>query len=248
MLELWQIILLGILGILVGWINILAGGGSVFSLPVMIFMGIPAPIANGTNRPGILIQNVAATYQFYRSGYSDLRLSFSLSLVACVGALFGALIGVQLEGVWFNRVLAMTMIVMGIVMAMEGKTLPVPDHQKPKNKLAGHALMLVAGVWGGFIQIGIGFILMFALHQVMGLNMLMTNVHKVFIVMMISIVSLVVFSTQVEIYWWAALSMAIGNAIGGILGAKTTIKKGDQWIKRVVYITLVAFVIKLLWF
>ena len=97
-MELWQLALLTLLGIGSGWLNVMAGGGSLLTVPVMLFLGIPGPVANGTNRISIIAQNIVAVGSFFSKGFSDFRLSASLSVFACIGAFFGANVGVRLEG------------------------------------------------------------------------------------------------------------------------------------------------------
>lgn len=248
-MEYGQILLLMIVGIFAGWLNVMAGGGSLLTVPVMLFMDIPAPVANGTNRIAILAQNITAVYAFFRKGFSDIKLSLSLSMTATVGAVGGALLGVKLEGVWFNRILAAVMIVVIILMASGKKISQDFTHrQKPKNILLGHIFMIGAGFWGGLIQIGVGFILMPILHKVMGLDLVRVNMYKVFIVLSYTIVALFIFASQLQLMWWAGLGLALGNSIGGWYGAHTTIHKGEKWIKRVLYIALSCFIIKLLFF
>ena len=249
-MEVWQIILLAVLGVGAGWLNVMAGGGSLLTVPVMVFMGIPGPVANGTNRIGILLQNISAVTAFRKKGYSDFKLSLSLAAVACVGASAGAMIGTRLEGEWFNRVLALVMIGVIIIMATDKKRPPVEngDEGKPRNLALGHVLMLVAGLWGGFIQIGVGFVLMPILHRVMGLDLVRVNMHKVFIVLAYTLIALTVFASQVEILWSAGLALALGTMTGGWLGAHMTISHGEVWIRRVLYLALTAMIIKLLIF
>jgi uncharacterized membrane protein YfcA len=249
-MEVWQIILLAVLGVGAGWLNVMAGGGSLLTVPVMVFMGIPGPVANGTNRIGILLQYLSAMTAFRRKGYSDFKLSLSLAAVACVGASAGAMIGTRLEGEWFNRVLALVMIGVIIIMATDKKRPPGEngDQGKPRNLALGHTLMLAAGLWGGFIQIGVGFVPMPILHRVMGLDLVRVNMHKVFIVLAYTLVALTVFASQVEILWSAGLALALGTMTGGWLGAHMTTSHGEVWIRRVLYPALTAMIIKLLIF
>jgi uncharacterized membrane protein YfcA len=248
-MEPWQILLLTLTGIVAGWLNVMAGGGSLLTIPVMLFMGIPAPVANGTNRIAILLQNIIAVGTFFRRGFAQFRLSLSLAGAASIGALAGANVGIHLEGVWFNRMLALVMIGVMLIMWTGGIH---PDKNtgsdQAKNLVAGHILMVGAGFWGGMIQVGVGFILMPILHRVLGLNLVLTNVHKVFVIMVYTVIALLVFAVQIELLWWVGLGLAVGNAIGGWLGAKSTITHGEVWIKRVMYIALTAFIIKLLFF
>ncbi|RMD88102.1 MAG: sulfite exporter TauE/SafE family protein, partial [Alphaproteobacteria bacterium] len=85
-MESWHIPVLMLVGIATGWLNVVAGGGSLLSVPAMLFLGLPGPVANGTNRIAILMQNITAVTTFRRRGFSDFRLSLSLSVAAIVGA------------------------------------------------------------------------------------------------------------------------------------------------------------------
>jgi len=250
-MEYWQILLLIIIGIFAGWINVMAGGGSLLTVPAMIFMDIPAPVANGTNRIAILAQNIVAVYAFFRNGFHDFKLSLTLSLAASFGALWGAWLGVFLHGVWFNRLLAVVMIGVIILMATEKKSahqVTSAKQSQPKNIIAGHILMIVAGFWGGMIQVGVGFILMPILHKVMGFDLVRVNMYKVTIILSFTIIALIIFSSQLELMWWAGLGLGLGNSIGGWYGVHSTIHKGEVWIKIVLYTVLSCFIFKLLFF
>ena len=250
-MEVWQVLLLAGVGVAAGWMNVMAGGGSMLSVPVMLFLGIPGPVANGTNRIAILAQNIVAVTTFFRQGHADFRLSLSLALAAVPGAILGAMIGVHLDGPWFERTLAVIMIIVMILMwARPAKS----DAQTGVRELTrsrlvwGHICMVGAGLWGGFIQIGVGFILMPILYRVLGLDLVRVNMHKVFIVLVYTVVALVVFASQLQLLWLVGLSLAAGNAIGGWLGARTTTLKGETGVRIVLYGVLVVFIAKLLLF
>lgn len=246
--ELWKIGLLFAAGVVSGWINVLAGGGSILSVPVMVFLGLPGPVANGTNRIGIIAQNAFAVWGFFRKGLSDFRLSASLAACAAVGAFFGAMLGVRLDGVWFERTLAIIMLaVVAVTMTGAGQK-ELKNEGEARNLALGHVLMAGAGFWGGFIQIGVGFILMPILNRVMGLDLVRTNMHKVFIALSFSLVALAVFASQVEIEWALGVALAAGFAVGGWLGANANVAGGEALIKRVFYVAVAAMVIKLLFF
>lgn len=248
-MELSQILILTLAGTIAGWLNVMAGGGSLLTVPIMLFMGIPGPVANGTNRIAIIAQNIAAVTTFKRRGYADFKLGLSLAAAASIGAYFGASVGVHLEGEWFDWTLAAIMIAVMILMATGHDRVTQTDIEaQPKNLLLGHLLMLGAGAWGGFIQIGVGFILMPILNRVIGLDLVRVNMHKVLIALVYSVVALWVFASQLELLWWTGVGLAVGNAIGGWLGAHTTIRHGEALIRWVLYVALTAFIIKLLAF
>jgi uncharacterized membrane protein YfcA len=247
-LELWQVALLMIVGTAAGFLNVMAGGGSLLTVPVMVFLGLPGPVANGTNRIAILAQNLTAIATFFRRGFQEFRLSLTLALCAVPGAAAGALLGVRLEGAWFNRALALIMIGVMLIMHFDkGKKAATEFHQPTRRQLLyGHGLMVGVGFWGGFIQLGIGFIIMPVLNRVMGLDLVRTNMHKVFIVATYTVVALGIFASQVEILWMVGLALAVGNSLGGYLGARFTISGGERMIRIVLNVVLVAFIIKLL--
>ena len=246
--EIWQIALLFVAGVVGGWINVLAGGGSLLTVPVMVFMGLPGPVANGTNRIGIIGQNISSVWTFFRRGYSDFRLSAGLAACASVGAVFGAQVGVELSGVWFERTLAVVMVVILLVMLTGFGQKAVETDGEPKNILLGHLLFVGVGFWGGFIQIGVGLIMLPILNRVMGIDLVRSNMHKVFVALVFSFVSLAVFASQVEIMWVLGLALAAGYAVGGRLGANTAVDRGERFIKVVFNIAILAIVAKLLFF
>ena len=245
--QLWQLALLTGVGVAAGIINVMAGGGSLMSIPVMIFLGVPGPVANGTNRISIIAQNIVAIRTFLRRGFADFRLSLSLAVAAIPGGILGAMVGVHLDGVWFDRVVAAVMV--GVLIYMQlpggkrtGESLPLT---RPRL-VAGHILMFFAGCWGGFIQIGVGFILMPILHRVLGLDLVRTNMHKVFIALSYNLVAIFIFAAAVTIHWQFGIALALGNAIGGYLGARFSVQGGERWIRRVFTLVLLVFVAKLL--
>ncbi len=247
-----QLLLLALAGVAAGWINVMAGGGSMISVPLMIFMGVPAPAANGTNRIAIFLQNIAAVWAFRRRGYFDIKLSLTLAGMATLGALGGAMIGVQLEGVWFNRVLALVMLGVMLLMATENKpsilapgSTTQPHVVTPRNLLLGHIAMVGAGFWGGFIHVGVGFILLPILQRLLGQDLVQANMHKVTIALVYTVVAFLVFAYQVEIFWQVGLSLALGTVIGGWLGAHSSVQGGEVWIRRVLFLAMSVFIVKL---
>ena len=246
-LELWQIVALVVAGTLGGFINVMAGGGSVITVPVMIFLGVPGPVANGTNRIAILAQNLTAITTFRRAGVTHFKLSLSLAACALPGALLGAWLGASLSGERFNQILAVVMLAVLVLMQTQRNQTSVASDQ-PKNLLAGHLLMVAAGFWGGFIQIGMGFILMPILNRVMGLDLVTTNVHKVCIVAVYTIGALAVFIFQSDILWLVGGILALGNSLGGFLGAKLTLSRGEQLIRHVLTVAILLMVARLLFF
>ena len=244
-----QILLLVPIGVVAGYLNVMAGGGSLLTVPALMFLGVPGHVANGTNRIAILAQNITAVSTFYRRGFHDFKLGLSLAACAIPGAILGAWLGVHLQGEWFNRFLAAVMLFVMLLMASNrkvGKTGSTPS--EPKNLLLGHVMMFGAGVYGGIIQIGVGFILMAILYRVMGIDLVRVNMYKVLIVLCYTIAALAVYASQLELFWLAGIALAVGNSIGGWLGARWSINKGEAAIRTVLNGVLIIVIVKLIFF
>ncbi len=249
-LALWDYVALILAGIVAGFINVMAGGGSIITVPIMMFLGVPGPIANGTNRLPIVVQNITACLTYLRHGVPKLGLILSLSLCAIPGAIAGALLGVSISVEAFNVVLAgvMGLVLILILTNAQSHEGEVTFKTSRNRLLAGHGLMVIAGFWGGFIQIGMGFILLPILHRVLGLNLVTANIHKVFIILFYTLSALLVFGNQLELLWWIGGVMALGNGVGGWLGARLTLFGGDPVIRTLLIIAITVMIVKLIWF
>lgn len=242
--ELWQLFLLAGVGVLSGFLNVMAGGGSLLALPVLIFMGLPGNVANGTNRVAIVAQNVSAFTSFFSKGYSELRTMLTLALCAVPGAAMGAYLGTQVSGELFNRILGGLMIVLLILMSRKQRDVAVIE--KPRRLVLGHFLMVAVGFYGGFIQAGVGFILMAVLYRVVGLDLVRVNAYKVFIIGIYTLVALAIFADKGQVLWLAGASLAVGTTIGGWIGAHFTVKRGERLIRVILNVVLIVMAVRLL--
>lgn len=243
--DLESILILFLVGTVAGVINVMAGGGSSLTLPALIFMGLDGTVANGTNRIAILIQNIFAVYSFKQEKFSKFKLSLKMSLFTLPGALIGAIVASKIEGALFEKILGIVMI--GIIV-----TMVIP--QKRKNYVEEiskipwivYLAMFGIGFYGGFIQVGIGFLLMAALHYLLKENLVLVNVHKVFIVLILTIPAFLVFVLSDNVSWFHGLSLAAGNSFGAWWSAKLSVKKGEKVIKPVLVIAILIMSLKLI--
>lgn len=255
-MEIWQFALLVAVGIIAGIINVIAGGGSLLTLPTMILMGLPESVANGTNRIAIIAQNIVAVSTFRSRGFADFRQSITLAACTIPGAISGAWCGAMIRGEWFNRILAAIMIGIVILMAFKEKNRKRQDSSTPTARdrisprtrsVVGHLSMLVVGFYGGFIQAGVGFLIMAALNGVMQLDLVRVNMHKVFVVGFFTTAALAVFAVTGNVWWIPGIILAVGNSIGGWIGSHLTLSRGETFIRRFLFAALIVMAIKLLW-
>jgi uncharacterized membrane protein YfcA len=243
--EILAVIILFIVGAIAAFINVNAGGGSSLTLPALIFLGLDASVANGTNRVAIIFQNVSAVYSFKKEKYYELKNSLILSLLSLPGAIAGAVFAVRISDEAFEKVLGIIMILIIVTMLIPQKReKKVTDDFKIDWKLA--ISMIAIGFYGGFLQVGVGFIIMALLHNFLKLDLIRVNMHKVFIVFVFTIPALLVFILTDNVNWFYGLSLSAGNAFGGWWGAKLSVKKGEKLIRIVLIIAILIMAVKLL--
>ncbi len=241
-----QLILLFAIGIIAGFMNVMAGGGSTLTLPALIFLGLDSALANGTNRVAIIIQNIFAVYSFKREKYQKFKLSLKLSLFTLPGAVIGALVAVKMNDQTFQTILGIVMI--GIIISMIIPRKKIEYLQSDDKNISPwvYVSMLFIGFYGGFIQVGVGFIIMAALHYLMKINLVYVNMHKVFIILIYTIPAILIFIFTNNINWELGLTLAAGNAIGGWWAAKFSVKRGEGIIKIILIAAVFIMSLKLL--
>lgn len=244
------ILVLAMSGAVAGALNVIAGGGSFLTLPVMIFLGLPATVANGTNRVGILAQNMAAVWGFQRHRLIQRGWLAAAALPAVAGAALGTWAAIEIDDRAFRRLLALIMVVVSLWTLWD----PVGHrraHREPadpglRRRVTTTLLFFAIGVYGGFVQAGIGFLLL-AATTLLGLDLVRGNALKVLIVLIFTPLTLVLFALGGKVDWGVGAPLAAGYVAGGLIGVRLTVLKGHAWVKRVVTITVIFFAI-LLWF
>lgn len=235
-----------VVGFVAAVINVLAAGGSFLTLPVLIFLGLPATVANGTNRVGVLAQNISAVIGFHRREVLPLRWALSVSVAALAGAALGVAGALVIPELAFKRVLSIVMLVMtlGLLVRRPRASVASAEPMSPWTPSMVGGFFLT-GLYGGFIQAGVGF-LSLAMTTVAGLDLVRGNAVKVFTVLLMTLLSLLVFAGTGHVDWTAGLALAAGNMLGGAVGVRIAVAKGQKWLERVVTATIVVFAI-LLW-
>ena len=227
-------------------INVLAAGGSFLTLPLLIFLGLPPTIANGTNRMGVLAQNISAVIGFHRHDALPLKWALSVSVPALAGAALGVWGALQVSDFAFRRILSLVMLAM--TLATFFSTRGSDPHRALRDPWSAPVVagFFVTGLYGGFLQAGVGFLAL-AMTTLAGLDLVRGNAVKVFSVMLLTLLSLVVFAGTGHVHWPAGLALAAGNMLGGIVGVRIAVLKGQKWLEHLVSATVVLFAI-LLWF
>lgn len=246
MAELWQLALLFGIGGVAGFINVNAGGGSSLTLPALIFLGLEGSLANGTNRVAILVQNVFAVASFHRKKFHQFSQSMLLSAFTLPGAVIGAVVASQVSGALFERILGVALIAIIVSMFVAPSYTNRAVSQKGHHNWLVFPAMLGIGFYGGFLQIGVGFLFMASLYHLLRIDLVTVNMHKVFIILIYTIPALIIFVLTGNVDWKYGLVLAAGNAFGGWWGAHVAVKGGERVIRIILAFSILIMALKLL--
>lgn len=245
-----ELIGLLVLGIIVGFINIISAGGSLITLPALIFYGLPPVEANGTNRISILVQNFFAILQFNKNKFINWKLSFLLAIPATIASIIGAYFAIEVSEKTFNNSLAAIMILLIILITVKPqKYIKVNEDAvllKKKNLFLVLSFLII-GFYGGFIQAGVGFLIIISMTLLIP-KISLAEIHsvKAIVITIYLIVSTIVFIYNGQINWLYALVLSIGSGIGGWIGGRFTINVSEKILRNIMLIVVVFLAVRLL--
>lgn len=230
-----QIVLLVGLGVLAGAINTVAGGGSLITIPALIFLGLPAPMANATNRIGVFIQCVTATQQFSNKGLIPMRRAVLPVVAATFGAALGAYLSTLVDPPQLEAVIG------GAMLVMLGLLLLKPQRWLSPPEAAIHpALQVTAffcvGAYGGFLQAGVGFFILFSLVSWGGWDLVAANGVKSLMVAVFTLPALTIYFAGDLLAWAPGVALAAGSTVGAWLGTKMAVGWGPKFVRAVLVV------------
>ncbi len=235
-------------GLLVGFINTLAGGGSIISLSILMFLGLPANVANGTNRIALLIQNIAAVGNFKRQNVLDIKKGVRLAIPATLGSIGGALIAVDINRHIIEVAIGIVMIVMMFVILykpqqwLKGKE----ELRDKKVTIAQMILYFFIGIYAGFLHMGVGYALLAALVLGSGYDLVKANAVKVLIILIWTPIDLVIFIMHGQVNFAYGLTLAIGNFIGALVASRMAVKRGAAFVRWIIIAVIVVTALEML--
>jgi uncharacterized membrane protein YfcA len=235
-------------GFAAGFINTLAGSGSILTLPLLMYLGLPANMANATNRICIVLQNATGTATFQRNRMLDLRGALILGAPAVPGSILGALIAVSLDEVTMRMVIGIVMGLMAVLMVihserwLSNRALLTLDRPKWWHLI----IMFMIGIYGGFIQLGVGIFILVMLVMGVGYNTVRGNAVKMAIIFALNIAALIVFQGNNQINWPLGLILASGSMLGAWVAARYAIHWDPKWIYRLLLLIVIVTSLDLL--
>lgn len=218
--------LLLLVGLITGVINAMAGGGSFLSIPLLIGLGLPAGTANGTIRVAVLAQNAVATATFHKKGVRVHKLSARLLAPVLVGALVGSWLATQIDDAIFKPLIGVVLLIWAVVLAVKPDRFMKPPDEEIEPKPLSYALAACVGLYGGFLQAGVGFPLIALLAGHLGYDLVRANSVKVTLIFAYTCVALPMFALHGQVAWIPAAIVAAGTMAGAWIGASWQTEKG----------------------
>ncbi len=230
-----------------GFVNVLAGGGSMLTLPALSLVGLDLGVANGTNRIGILFSNMMSAGKFAKGGKLPLKRAAFLAVPTTAGAIIGASIAVEINEEMLKNIVGFIFLGLSILVIFKPNLWTKERKVKRRNWLS-ILVFFIIGIYGGFLQAGVGFFLMTGLVLVEGFDLVKTNATKVFVIMCYTIISLVIFAVNGKVNFVAGAFLALGGMTGAYIATNTALKKGAGFIRYIVFVAVIVSALRYLFF
>ena len=238
-LDLWSISLLLITGFLAGGINTVAGGGSNLTLPALMVFGLPADIANGTNRVAILMQSLVGVARYDKYQTLDRPAIVPILIPTIIGGIVGALAAAVIPNVFLKPILLGTILTMSVVILVRPDVISPPPGTptlSPNEHRGAWGGLFAAGVYGGFVQAGVGFILLAALAGGLRYDLIRANALKMACALAFTIVAVAIFIAFDQVWWIPGIILALGSMAGAHLAVKIAVNASQQSIKWFLFV------------
>ena len=223
-----------------GVVNTLAGGASALTVPLLVLVGLPGTVANGTNRVGILTQNAVAAWRFRAEGVSGFGAAVPVLLPVALGAAVGAAGISQVADETFQRAFGVVMIALLVPIALGvGSDGAVTSRARRLSGPGTFLIFFAIGLYGGAFQAGVGILLIYGISW-SGVDLIRTNSMKVVINFCFTLLVLPIFLLSGQIAWAPALVLGAGFAAGGWIGPRLAVRGGERVIRPVLGVAVVA--------
>lgn len=230
-------LLLFVTGAIGGFMNTVAGGASLLCLPVLVWVGLDATVANATTNTATMVQALFSTYRYARVRFGSPALLLRIAPFSLVGAILGAFFVVGLSNDVFQKIVGVLMVLtLGLILNTPG----APSHRQPsivpallsRRFWVAGVLFFVFGLYGGFFGGGVGLMLLPTLVALFGLDYITANGVKAGIGVVMNTTAFVVFAFAGLIVWPYAIVLMAGMMLGTHIGIHVSLKQGPTWVRR----------------
>ncbi|KRB60362.1 hypothetical protein ASE04_25035 [Rhizobium sp. Root708] len=240
------LVLLAAAGFFAGFVDAIAGGGGLITVPAMLIAGIPPLQTLGTNKVQSVFGAASATIAYARKGHVNLQQQLPMALMAVVGGALGAALATIVPGSVLRGIMPVLLIAIALYFAFKPNLDDVDKHRRMTPFVFGLTLVPAIGFYDGVFGPGTGSFLMLAFVSLAGFGMLKATAHTKMLNLGSNIGALVVFISFGATLWKIGLMMGVCQFLGAQLGSRLAMRTGARLIKPLLVIVCIAFTIKLL--
>lgn len=238
-----------ITSLIAGFIDAIAGGGGLLTVPVLLITGNPSHLALGTNKFSATLGTIVALRNFAKSHL----ILWKMALFGLIFSLLGAWLGSKLT-LYIDVEKLGKIIVLLLPFGMLATVLPRKKNDTTNKPIQGHKFWIILplicfmiGLYDGFFGPGTGSFLILAFHWILSIQLLSASATAKVVNLGSNISALIVFLVYDKIIWDIAISMAIASMLGNWIGSKLAIKIGYNIVKKCLTISLFLLFITLIW-
>lgn len=235
-------------GVLAGYIGAISASGGLISISVLVLLGLPANAAIATNRFSGLGLYAGALPKFQKAKKIDWRRVWLLIPLAVAGGLIGSNLLVAIDKELLSKVVAVLLLCMLPIVWFNKKIGSEKLTVSKNRERIGYLVYFLMMIYGGFFGGGVGIFLIYALIYFFGMTYTEAIATYFFPWFILTLTVLVVFVSHDLVVYKLGIPMAIGMYAGGSIGAKHALKNGDEWIRIILAVMIIATCIKLLFF
>ncbi|MEX0811595.1 MAG: sulfite exporter TauE/SafE family protein [Chitinophagales bacterium] len=249
-LELFDLFLLFLGGLLAGIINTLAGNGSAITLSLLFFFGLSAHAANATNRVGVFLQTIVAVLSL-RKNEQTKKLFWEgawFLIPSFIGSVLGAVVAIDIDEHILTITIGVLMLLILASMFFSPKRWAAATSDKKKKTPLNFVLFFALGFYAGFVQMGMGLIFLSIMILVAQYSLKDANIIKQFLVLALVAPAFFVFAFSGQIDWVLGLAIAPGQMLGAFIASRYLLQNdaAQVWIRYLLMVILIVAAVKLL--
>ncbi len=229
-----------------GFVDSIAGGGGLITVPAMLLAGFPPIETLGTNKLQSLFGSGSATLAYARGGHVDLRSQLPMALSSALGSAVGAMLTTVVPGDVLRAILPVLLIVIALYFLLKPDLGDADKHRRLSPFLFGVTLVPLVGFYDGIFGPGTGSFFMLAFVGLLGYGMLKATAHTKMLNFASNIGAFAVFALSGVIHWQAGLVMGAGQFLGAQAGARFAMRSGTRIIRPLLVTACMALAIRLL--
>ena len=241
------VLLLAAAAFLAGFIDSIAGGGGLITIPTLLLAGFAPVEALGTNKLQGIFGATSATIAYASKGHVDLRKQLPSATLSFAGAVAGAVLATVLPGEWLNAVLPPMLVAIALYFAFKPNMDDVDRTQRITPFVFGMTVVPMIGFYDGVFGPGTGSFFMLAFVALAGYGILKATAHTKLLNLASNLGGFAAFAAVGAVSWRIGLMMGICQFIGARFGAGVAMKKGARIIKPLLVCTCLVLAVRLLW-